>query len=390
MSQLVDTLLRDGTVPLPGVKAGGGTGISRRIKTRPVAVDPAAKQRAPATVGVVIPCYNYARYLPAAVNSVLSQEGVAVDIVIVDDASTDDSRTVARAFARRDARVRVIEHAENAGPVATFNDGLEAVRGEFLVRLDADDLLTPGSLQRAVAVARRFPSVGLVYGHPLHFTDEILPPPRRQPTRWTVWPGREWLADRCRSGLNVITSPEVLMRSAVVRKVGGQQPLAHTHDMEMWLRLAAFSDVAYIHGADQAWHRDHAESLSARAVDSYRDLVERHQAFDTLFSRVGGEIPESEALRKEAMVAIASSGLSLAARCYEHGAGKVAEAAQFIAFAKALVPDLTAVPGWRGLQRRIAVGPERTPRDPLVVLDRIRRRLASRRSWRRWHRDGVF
>ena len=72
---------------------------------------------------------------------------------------------------------------------------------------------------------------------------------------WTVWPGRQWLADRCRSGLNVITSPEVVVRTSVIRRVGGQQPLAHTHDMEMWMRISAFSDVGRVDGPDQAWHR---------------------------------------------------------------------------------------------------------------------------------------
>ena len=107
------------------------------------------------TVTVVIPCYNYARYLPAAVGSVLSQSGVQADVVIVDDASSDDSLAVGRALEANDPRITVLAHARNAGPVQTFNDGLAAVHGEFLVRLDADDLLTPGSLERSVAVARR-------------------------------------------------------------------------------------------------------------------------------------------------------------------------------------------------------------------------------------------
>ncbi len=121
----------------------------------------------PATVTVVIPCYNYARYLPAAVASALSQHAADVDVIVVDDRSTDDSLAVARELADADARVRVIAHESNAGPVQTFNDGLAAARGEFLVRLDADDMLTPGSLRRALAVMQHFPSVGLAYGHPI-------------------------------------------------------------------------------------------------------------------------------------------------------------------------------------------------------------------------------
>src|SRR5215218_5230435 len=75
-------------------------------------------------VSVVIPCYNYARYLVACVDSVAGQHGVEVEIVIVDDASTDDSAAVARRISDLDPRVRMIEHRENRGHIATYNDGL--------------------------------------------------------------------------------------------------------------------------------------------------------------------------------------------------------------------------------------------------------------------------
>ena len=224
-------------------------GIGRILSRRNPPHGAEKNEREP-SVSIVIPCYNYARYLPDAVGSVLSQSGVAVDVIIVDDSSTDHSLAVAYGLSTSEPRVQVVAHSTNAGPVQTFNDGLARARGEFLVRLDADDLLTPGSLARSVAVMRQYPSVGLVYGHPLHFSGLELPSARTKPTRWTIWPGRQWLRDRCRDGWNVITSPEVLMRSSVVERVGGQKYLDHTHDMEMWLRLSAYSDVAYIHGAD--------------------------------------------------------------------------------------------------------------------------------------------
>ena len=203
--------------------------------------------RAPSTVSVIIPCFNYARFLPTSVRSALSQTGVEVDVVIVDDASTDGAVDVARRLAAEHPAVRVLAHETNQGPATTFNDGLELASGEFLVRLDADDMLTPGALARATALARAYPSVGLVYGHPRHFDNEP-PPPRTAVRSWTVWPGRQWLADRCRNGLNVITAPEVVMRSSVVERVGGQQPLVYSHDLEMWMRIAAFSDVGRVDG----------------------------------------------------------------------------------------------------------------------------------------------
>jgi hypothetical protein len=341
------------------------------------------------TVTVIIPCFNYARFLPQAVESALTQAGVNVDVVIVDDRSTDDSLAVAHALAAAYAGVTVLAHEVNQGPVATFNDGLERVTGEFVVRLDADDLLTPGSLARAAALARAYPSVGLVYGHPVHF--EGTPPAHRSQVRsWTIWPGRQWLADRCRDGYNVITSPEVLMRSSVVGQVGGQMPLAHTHDMEMWFRIAAFADVARVDGADQAWHREHSASLSAREVDRLKDLRERRDAFDVLFTGKAAEIPEAAQLHRIARHALAREALQSA--CHELDRGKATPASleALTELAREIAPEGLELQGWNQLRRRTAVGIDRVKRRPWYVAAALRRRLRNELRHRRWARTGVY
>lgn len=357
--------------------------VRRKISSQPVPVDPKG-----ATVSVVIPCYNYARYLPQAVRSVLAQDDVTVDVIVVDDASTDSSLSVARGLAADDARISVLSHVQNKGPVDTFNDGLACARGEFLVRLDADDLLTPHSLARAVAVMRAYPSVGLVYGHPLHFTGDVLPPARALPTGWTIWPGRQWLAARCASGLNVITSPEVLMRRSVVDMLGGQRPLAHTHDMEMWLRLSAFCDVAYVHGVDQAWHREHGDSLSARQVDAFRDLLERREAFDMLFAGPAGTLPDATVLHGRAMRALATDAVELASRQFDHPQPDMGYVATLREIAMSLVRDPQSLHGWAGLEKRIAMG-ARAARNPVFFAERVMRGLAGRWRKNRWHRTGA-
>src|SRR5438477_11093871 len=131
------------------------------------------------SVSVVVPCYNYATFLPEALASALSQEGVQVEVIVVDDASTDDSAEVAEKFAADDGRVRVIRLEKNGRQVAAVNLALSKASGEFVVRLDADHLLTPGSLARSTALLRAFPDVGLVYGYPLHFEGPVpfLPDP---------------------------------------------------------------------------------------------------------------------------------------------------------------------------------------------------------------------
>src|SRR5690348_514781 len=72
-------------------------------------------------VSVVIPCYNYGRYIPACIESVLTQPGVDVDILIIDDASTDQSAEVIRNVAEKDSRISAIYHNQNKGHIATYN-----------------------------------------------------------------------------------------------------------------------------------------------------------------------------------------------------------------------------------------------------------------------------
>jgi GT2 family glycosyltransferase len=346
----------------------------------------------PASVSVVIPCFNYARYLPDAVESVLTQQGVDVDVIVVDDASTDESLAVARRLAERDPRVRVLGNPANSGPVDTFNRGLAEAKGEFLVRLDADDLLTPGSLSRAVAVMQALPGVGMVYGRPLHFTEGKLPEPRTRPTGWWVWSGWEWLAARCADGTNVITSPEVVMRRSVVDVVGGQKPLAHTHDMEMWLRISAHSDVAYVRGADQAWHRDHPASLSTKAEDPLVILREIRDAFAVLFDGLGEDYPDAEGLRRRSRQGVAAQALAQARRFLDRG--QVSERArELVAFAAECAPDDPAVRRAEAVVRRGPGGGSAVGRAAVRVVGlaaRGGRRLRDVVRTRRWQRNGVF
>ncbi len=117
------------------------------------------------TVTVVIPCYNYGHYLAEAVHCALDQNGVDVEVIIVDDASPDGSGQVAQRLADADPRVEAILHETNAGHIRTYNDGLAKARGDFVALVSADDLLTRDCLTRAAALMETHPRVGFVYGY---------------------------------------------------------------------------------------------------------------------------------------------------------------------------------------------------------------------------------
>jgi len=338
-------------------------------------------------VSVVIPCFNYARYVTQAIDSALSQRGVEIEVIVVDDHSRDESADVVAAIAAQDTRVRLFRHPENLGAVRTFNDGLAQARGEYIVRLDADDLLTPGSLARAAAVAEADPAVGLVYGHPLHFSGASAPRARVRAERWLIWPGRLWLEGRCRTGINVITSPEAFMRRSVVDIVGGQRDLPHTHDMEMWLRISAVSDVAYVTGADQAWHREHPGSLSQSLDPRFGDLVDRRDAFETLFAWTADRLPGTPRLRELAMTGLADEALRNLVHLADRGRGDDELRRRYRDFAIETAPGST-LPHAAAAARV----EERGDRRPtlLQTARAAARRLRSDCQYARWHRTGVF
>jgi cellulose synthase/poly-beta-1,6-N-acetylglucosamine synthase-like glycosyltransferase len=339
-------------------------------------------------VSIIIPCFNYGHYLPESVDSALAQAGIESEVIIVDDASTDDSAQIAAQYAREDQRVSVVQHRRNTGHVQAFNDGLKEASGEFIVRLDADDLLTPGSLARAVALFDAFPTVGLVYGHPQHFTIEVPLSARTTVLGWRVWAGRDWVAYRCSKGVNCITTPEAMIRASVLESIGGlNTALRFAQDMEMWLRTAAVSDVGRILGADQAFHRDHAASMSATA-GSVRlvDLQERATVFEVLFAGPGGQLQDAAELHRTARRVLAAEALVCAYHSYDRGRTGTEDVKALVDFALANYPEARSLPQWRALQRRRKVG---APLAPVFVASAIWRRMQWKASHRRWQRTGV-
>jgi glycosyltransferase involved in cell wall biosynthesis len=339
-----------------------------------------------ARVSVVIPCYNYGRYLRGAVESALRQSGVDVQVVIVNDGSTDDTAIVADQFAADDPRVIVVHNEVNRGHVHTFNRGLELADGEFLVRLDADDLLTPGCLSRAVALFDHDGRVGLVYGNPYHFTTPTPPLPRTSKISWTIWSGPDWLEERCRRGVNCITTPEAMLRMSVVREIGPLDTrLRYANDMEIWCRAAAVSAVGRVNGVDQALHRDHALSLSATEVASaITDLVERRQVFDSVFESTGAALRNAARLHSIANRVLAAESVDYAERALDAGDQELAR--RYIEYARDTAPSVLLERRHASVARRVE---SLTMRSPWRVFRRRLAGLGREFDYVRWSVHGV-
>lgn len=326
------------------------------------------------TVSVVIPCYRYGHFLPAAVASALDQRGVDVEVIVVDDASPDDSAAVARALAAGDDRVRVLAHEQNTGHIATYNDGLALATGDYVALVSADDLLTPDSLSRAAALMEHHPEVGLVYGYARSFTG-APPDTSRRVRNWSVYPGRQWLRLAARRGRCFLSSPEAVMRREALAQTDLYDPrLPHSGDFDMWLRTAARWDVGRVNGPVQAHYRVHDANMHLTTYSGWlTDLAERRRTFEILFDERAPDLPEVQALRPVALRALAREARRrsrLAA--YD---GDVAAARAYLELASETSPD-------GGLRRGRLVPPARR-------VERAAERVTHHLRWRHERRYGT-
>lgn len=335
------------------------------------------------SVSVVIPCYNYGHFLEEAVASVLDdQPGVDVRVLIIDDASSDDSAEVARKIAARDPRVEVIIHQVNRGNIATYNEGLlDWADGDYTVLMSADDRLTPGALRRARDLLDANPRVGFVYGRAVWVMDGApLPRARTKVRGWSLWPGQWWIERRFRDGQCPITSPEVVVRTSTQKQAGGYDArLPHAADLEMWMRLAANADVAFIRGADQAYYRLHGQNMR-KAFTALMDLRERRLAFEVLLDGYGDRLPDD---RDRVLRKIAQEALWNAGRVHASEPSFVAE---LLAFAVDCWPGASRTPTYRALRL--------SGHAPLMMEPFIRSAVFTRRAqgWlrrRSWKYRGV-
>jgi hypothetical protein len=346
-------------------------------------------------VKVIVPCYRYAHLLEGCVASVLEQRGVDVSVLVIDDCSPDDTPTVAARLVSRDARVQYRRHEVNQGLIATANEGLEwAEDGDYTVLLSADDLLVPRSLCRATTIMGERPSVGMVYGRSLYaYEDGPVPPVRGRWRGTDVWCGPEWVRVRCRVGHNCISSPEVVVRTSVQQQVGPyDHACQHCSDLQMWLRIAAVSDIAYVKGVGQAIYRVQAGGMFRSAAIPIVDLSERRVAFDTFFASAGSVIRDADAMHALARRSLARQALWQASRALARGLDRGSNAIpvdELEQFALETYPDARRLAEWRGLQLRRRVSATRSPLFVPFLATGAAHRAQSHALRLRWKLKGV-
>lgn len=256
-------------------------------------------------ISVLIPAYNHAAYIGQAMDSVLRQQDVELELIVVDDASADETREVIRGFA--DPRVRTAWHEHNQGAHATINDALAMARGAYVSILNSDDVYSPGRLARLLEFS------GTLDQETLIFTDlQCMDDEGRILASHERLQGYEELVERCRTlvpalwwlaGNPAMTTSNFFFPRSLAEKVGGFAPLRYTHDWDWAVRAAALAGTRWLHEPLLAYRVHAANTLAEK--DVWRHIHENShvqaRALRLLAGAAGGDEPLLALLHNESL-----------------------------------------------------------------------------------------
>jgi glycosyltransferase involved in cell wall biosynthesis len=177
--------------------------------------------------------YNRANYLPEAVESILNQTFIDFEFIILDDGSTDNSLEIIREYAQKDDRIRVVVNDENIGIAKSANKGIALARGEYIARMDSDDISLPDRFDKQIRYLDAHPEVWVLGGQIQRIDEkgnDIFVNPWHLPEKIDLW--------KALVTLEAVSNPTAMMRRDKIVLVGGYpEEYAVSEDRALWAKL---------------------------------------------------------------------------------------------------------------------------------------------------------
>ncbi|HTU70579.1 MAG TPA: glycosyltransferase [Candidatus Baltobacteraceae bacterium] len=217
-------------------------------------------------VSIVITSYNYGRFLARTIASACAQQAEDLEIVVVDNASTDDSWTIVEGYAARDARLRAYRNPENIGMIGNHVRGLELATKDRVLFLSADDYLLPGHVARLVAAHGAYPDIDYFYTSYVHVDENdrfLRHLGHVGHLRGSYTGGRNEFADLLTHDCYMCTPTTLFDRRELLAR-GGFDPDIICGDYDTYLRLAAAGASFGFIDTVGAAIRIHAQEVSGR------------------------------------------------------------------------------------------------------------------------------
>jgi glycosyltransferase involved in cell wall biosynthesis len=309
-------------------------------------------------IDVIIPSYNYGCFLDQCVDSVLSQVGVDVRVLIIDDASQDNTVEVASSLARKDPRITFMCHKVNKGHIATYNEGIEWASAGYMLLLSADDYLLPGALGRAANLMNAHPEVGFVFGNYIELSDDGIETLVRRfidSSNKYVLRGAEFI-ELCGAD-NVVATCTAVVRTELQHNIGGYRAeLPHTGDLMMWFQFAAHASVGFV-PAFQGVYRRHRANMSSPYYTMrgrLAELQQRKAALDCFYKTSNDTLPEARRLRRKSFRSLGAMAVKLASVALNEG--EIEASGQLAEFALEVCPQMNRSSAWMKLTLKQRMG----------------------------------
>jgi glycosyltransferase involved in cell wall biosynthesis len=261
-------------------------------------------------VSAIMPIYNSERYLAAALDSVLAQTLGNVEVVAVDDGSTDASAAIADRYAAAHPHVVRVIHQPNGGVCHARNSALAAARGDYFALLDADDIWLPHHLEASVALLRRRPELDLVHAD-IERIDRDGNSLGCKERHWDQVGDDAFVALFLRRE-HVCCLTAVFRREAVERVGGFDERFNRLgcEDRDLWLRITSTAPIAYIdnvharyrlHGNNMSANFDRMRQARLRLVDKFSETERgrplRRRALAAADCNLGDELMDADQRR---------------------------------------------------------------------------------------------
>lgn len=298
------------------------------------------------TIDVIVPNYNYGRFLGQCVASVLSQSHRDLRVLIIDNASTDNSIEIAERLQAADQRVEIVRNSTNIGAQGSFNKGISLARADYMMFLCADDWLPPDAVRSAITALDRTPAAQYAVGSEIHVLQQdtsITAEHISAGAPWRTVSGQEFIGIMCRGSVEQLAIASIVVRTRSQQSAGTFDPrLKYYDDLEMALRLATLGDVLMTTDC-LAIRRMHGDNISnAQWQSDLHGFDETHLAFEVFFARPDLALDHADEMKRVATRRIAAEAYWKAIG--QLASGNLRRATRLLRYSVRLVPIYAVAP----------------------------------------------
>jgi glycosyltransferase involved in cell wall biosynthesis len=240
-----------------------------------------------------MPAYNCGTFIAEAMASVLRQTELDLELIVVNDGSTDETLDIVNSMAKKDARIKVLSQANSGKPSIARNRGLEQAKGEFVCFLDGDDLYHPDKIHNSLEVLQRHPAIDMVfhdvkfmneegteqtvtYLQAANFAERVLSKSKRLGEAKFFCDERALFFFMCTTVTSILMSSVLIRRKRLTAEdMFFPEDLTIGEDIDLWFRLVKSGGVAYI-DRPLSYYRIYPLSVTKRSDRNIYDPVSAH------------------------------------------------------------------------------------------------------------------